>query len=700
MKKLITFLIGTLLINSFANAQAINEGFANVAGLTAAGWNQQNLSTPIGTNPNWVQGSSTVFPEYSAPVDSYVASNYNAVAGAATISNWLITPTLNLSNGDVISFYTRSTGSIYPDNLQIRMSTNGSSTNVGATNTSVGDFSNLLLEINPALTAAGYPSTWTQYTITISGLAAPTQGRFAFRYYVPNGGPSGLNSDYIGIDDFVYTPAPTCNLLATATAYNAYGGGANGTISASATNGTSPYTYTWSNGQTTPTVNNLTPGQYTVTITDAAGCTASASATVINLAGPTVLSNSNVVSSYQTVNGGFTPQWVCPNDTLHSDGGIMRIYLESGATMITGGGIDSIFAKTGSTIIMTGGIHKIFHEPGVNLILNGGIPTVHLCPSLVFNYSQAPANGCVTPPTCNLSANAVSSSVSCYGESSGSVDLTIAGAALPVSYAWSNGAVTEDLNGLPAGNYSVTVTDANGCTANQQVLITEPSPLLASITILDSILCAGESALVEVSASGGTPGYFGTGTFIAGPGSQSYSITDANGCLATSIITITQPLPITLTGSSTDEMMGMDGTASVVAAGGTAPYTYSWSPSGGNGATATGLSAGTYTVTVTDANGCSANQQVTVNSQVGVDPLADEMGLTLYPNPVSTELTITNFTTLSGVVQITTIEGKLMCNLVISSGAAQTLDVSGWANGTYVLISQGAVCQQKTFIKQ
>lgn len=633
-------------------------------------------------------------------MDSYIASNYNAVAGAATISNWLITPTLNLSNGDVISFYTRSAGSVYPDNLQIRMSTNGSSTNAGATNTSVGDFSNLLLEINPALTPAGYPTTWTQYTITISGLAAPTQGRIAFRYYVPNGGPSGLNSDYIGIDDFVYTPAPTCNLLATATAYNAYGGGANGTISASATNGTSPYSYTWSSGQTTPSINNLTPGQYTVTITDAAGCTASASATVINLAGPTVLSNSNVVSSYQTVNGGFTPQWVCPNDTLHSDGGIMRIYLESGATMITGGGIDSIFAKSGSTIIMTGGIHKIFHEPGVNLVLNGGIPTLFPCASLVFNYSQAPANGCVTPPTCNLSANAVSLPVSCYGESSGSIDLTIAGAALPVSYAWSNGAFTEDLNGLPAGNYSVTVTDVNGCTATQVVTVSEPSALNAFISVVTPILCAGESATIDVSATGGTPPYAGTGNFMASPGTQNYTITDANGCMATSIITITQPLPITLTGSSTDEMMGMDGTASVVAAGGTAPYTYSWLPSGGNGATATGLSAGTYTVTVTDANGCSANQQVTVNSQVGVDPLADEMGLTLYPNPVSTELTITNFTMLSGVVQITTIEGKLMCNLVISSGAAQTLDVSGWANGTYVLISQGAVCQQKTFIKQ
>ena len=132
--------------------------------------------------------------------------------------------------------------------------------------------------------------------------------------------------------------AQPCNLTLSAIGYNAFGGGANGAVTTSVSNGTSPYSYSWSTGQTTTSITNLLPGQYSVTVVDANGCAASSSATIINLAGPTVLNNSNVVSSYQTVNGGFTPQWVCPNDTLHSDGGIMRIYLESGATMITGGG--------------------------------------------------------------------------------------------------------------------------------------------------------------------------------------------------------------------------------------------------------------------------------------------------------------------------------------------------------------------------
>jgi hypothetical protein len=370
--------VACLCLLSFGStfSQAINEGFSNVAGLTAAGWNQQNLSTPIGSNPNWVQGDPVNMPfsANSLPANSFISVNYNSVVGAATISNWLITPMLNLNNGDVITFYTRGTGSIYADNLQVRLSTNGSSTNVGASNISVGDFSNLLLEINPTLNAALYPAIWTQYTITISGLASPTTGRIAFRYFVPNGGPIGANSDLIGMDDFVYTPVPSCNLTATASANNAMGGAPNGTVTLNVTNGTAPYTYLWASGQVTQNLSGLAPGTYSVTVTDAAGCTASASSNVSNLTGPTVLSNSNVVNSYQVVNGGFTPQWVCQNDTLYSDGGIMNVYLEAGATMITGGGIDSIFAKSGSTIIMTGGIHRIYHEPGVNLVMNGGIP--------------------------------------------------------------------------------------------------------------------------------------------------------------------------------------------------------------------------------------------------------------------------------------------------------------------------------------
>jgi hypothetical protein len=196
------------------SAQAINETFApNPQSIFSNGWAQQNLSTPIGTNPNWFNGNATVFAANSAPDSSYIAANYNAVAGANTISMWLFAPNRTFNNGDIISFYTRTVDTpTYPDRLELRLSTNGASVNAGATNTSVGDFTTLLLTVNSGLTTAGYPNVWTQYTATISGLAGPTSGRVAFRYFVTNGGPSGANSDFIGIDNFVYTPAGTPNV--------------------------------------------------------------------------------------------------------------------------------------------------------------------------------------------------------------------------------------------------------------------------------------------------------------------------------------------------------------------------------------------------------------------------------------------------------------------------------------------------------
>ena len=93
------------------------------------------------------------------------------------------------------------------------MSTNGASSNVGTTATDVGDFTALLLDINPTYTLSDYPNVWTQFTVTVSGVASPTTGRLALRYFVENGGPTGANSDYIGIDTFQFNgicgPTPT-----------------------------------------------------------------------------------------------------------------------------------------------------------------------------------------------------------------------------------------------------------------------------------------------------------------------------------------------------------------------------------------------------------------------------------------------------------------------------------------------------------
>src|SRR5262249_829709 len=156
--------------------------FNDVSTLSGSGWTIQNNSQPLGTN-SWFQGNPNFFsPQAGA---GYIAANINSTASTGTISNWLISPARTLTNGDAFQFWPRTvTSPVFADRLQVRLSTNGASGNVGSTATSVGDFTTLLLDINPAYSVAGYPQTWQQYTLTVSGLPGPTLGRFAFRYFV------------------------------------------------------------------------------------------------------------------------------------------------------------------------------------------------------------------------------------------------------------------------------------------------------------------------------------------------------------------------------------------------------------------------------------------------------------------------------------------------------------------------------------
>ena len=186
------------------NAQAIAEGFDNITTLPAAGWSIQNRSAPLGTT-TWFQGNPVVLPAQTGATDAFIAANFDSTGNVGTISNWLIAPNRTLSNGDVFTFYSRipTAPPEFPDRVQVRLSTNGASTNVGTTATDVGDFTTVLLEINPTLVTGVYPQVWTQFTVTISGLAAPISGRIAFRYFVTNGGFSGTNSNFIGITGII-----------------------------------------------------------------------------------------------------------------------------------------------------------------------------------------------------------------------------------------------------------------------------------------------------------------------------------------------------------------------------------------------------------------------------------------------------------------------------------------------------------------
>lgn len=191
-----------------AQVNTLTEGFEVVP---PPGWVLDNNSTPNGTT-GWFQGNPAVFPAQAGPTNSYIGANFNNTTGTNTISNFLITPVLNIRNGAQFTFFTRTTpASPFPDRLIVRLSTAGASVNTGTTNTSVGDFTTVLQDINPTLTPGGYPEDWTAFTITLSGIAAPTTGRIAFHYFVEMGGPTGDNSNFVGIDSFTYNAAATAS---------------------------------------------------------------------------------------------------------------------------------------------------------------------------------------------------------------------------------------------------------------------------------------------------------------------------------------------------------------------------------------------------------------------------------------------------------------------------------------------------------
>jgi hypothetical protein len=208
MRSQVASVAGLLACAGAAQAQ-LTENFENVAALPGAGWTIQNASTPPLNEPAWFQADTSlgVFPAFSGTPNSYAGSNFNRTGGTTgteTLSTWLVTPVLSVNNGTTITFYTRTTEDrMWADRLQVRLSTAGAGSVVPTTPTDVGTFTTLLLDINPNYVITEYPDVWTQYTITLSGLAGPTSARIAFRYFVENGGPFGLNSDYIGVDELV-----------------------------------------------------------------------------------------------------------------------------------------------------------------------------------------------------------------------------------------------------------------------------------------------------------------------------------------------------------------------------------------------------------------------------------------------------------------------------------------------------------------
>ncbi|MGZ3866180.1 MAG: PKD domain-containing protein, partial [Bacteroidia bacterium] len=212
------------------------------------------------------------------------------------------------------------------------------------------------------------------------------------------------------------------------------------------------------------------------------------------------------------------------------------------------------------------------------------------------------------------------------GGSDGTATASVSGGTGAITYTWSPvGGNNQVGTGMPQGNYTVTVKDANGCQSAATTTLTQPPPINVNV-VTDDVTCfGGSNGTATVTAGGGTPGFTfvwypsnATGSTISGLSAGNvYTVeaTDANGCIQTQIFSLNQPTPLVPSITSKGNVScfgGNNGTATANISGGTPFYNFSWLPSGGNGATGTGMIAGTYTVNIADANGCTTFTTVTI----------------------------------------------------------------------------------------
>lgn len=430
--------------------------------------------------------------------------------------------------------------------------------------------------------------------------------------------------------------------------------GNNGTATANASGGTGLLTYLWSTGATTSNVINLTAGNYSVTVTDANGCTAVDNVTITEPATP--------ISTFSLITN-----VLCFGQATGT------------ASVITSGGTGahSYLWNTGATtntiVNLTAGPYSVTVTDG-----NGCI---------------AIATVVITQPASPLTVTTSTVDVNCFGGNNGSATATGSGGTLPLTYAWSNGANTTTITNLTAGPYSVTVTDGNGCTAVANITINQPLvPLTVSITSTN-VNCFGSSdGTATATAAGGTPPYtylWSNGAITSniinlGVGTYTVTVTDFNGCTITDAVTITQPpTPIQISTAFTNVTCngGNDAMAIVFAVGGTSPLSYLWS-NGETQAIITDLSAGIYTVTVTDANGCTD-----ISSLIVTQPAPIAITPTITPsscdghNDGAISIAVTG-----GVVPYT-----FLWHEVNTDSTYVTQNIVGVRGGTYALLITDSV---------
>jgi gliding motility-associated-like protein len=431
-----------------------------------------------------------------------------------------------------------------------------------------------------------YSITWSTGQTGISGLANLGAGV----YWVTVTDALGcLRRDTIAVGQ----PIAPLSVNVAVNNVSCYGG-ATGSLISVVSGGTAPYTYSWNTvpAQTSPTASNLPAGSYTLFITDANGCNLTVTGVITQPAAPlsAAVSGTNVLCF-----GGTTG---------------------SASVVASGGTAPYTYSWNTSPAQTT--------SAATNLA--SGTYTVTIIDSKNCQTTQSVT---ITQPSAPLSGTISTTTVNCYGGSNGSATVTPSGGTGPYNFIWTTvpAQTSATASNLPAGAYSVLITDANNCSVTRTATVTQPASALAVTSTFTPVLCFGDATgSATVLATGGTAPYNYLWTSIPGLTSNSTTnltagtyvvvVTDAKGCTQQASIAVTQPsAPLSGTLSVTNVVCYGNATGSITAniSGGTAPYSYSWSSIPGlTSNSASGLTAGTYAVNATDANGCTFSLSGTV----------------------------------------------------------------------------------------
>jgi Secretion system C-terminal sorting domain/SprB repeat len=494
-----------------------------------------------------------------------------------------------------------------------------------------------------------------------------------------------------------------------------------GMISLIATGGSGNYNYQWSNGSSQNTINALPAGNYSVTITDANNCTFSESYVISQADALEVLATITPMSCFGSTDGiieigiqGGTGAYQINWSTGATSNSIANLADGSYMVSVT----DELACVTVSTFVINepAPISSSYTLNPISCsgMLDGSILVIPNGGTAPYQYNWS--NGFDGPNPTNLSAGDFSVTITdanncfysetitltepsvleasfdvfhnnCFGDESGSINAFVTGGVMPYSFNWSNGADTSLIDHLPAGNYSVLISDANNCAFEQIFTITENS-LLESNSIIENISCfGGADGQVVLEVTGGTPTYEfnwsngATNDTIGGLSLGTYwvTVTDMAGCTMMLSFQINEVTELTSTTQITDPNSINGGSIQVIPLGGTAPYNISWD-NGANSFIINNLPSGEYNYIVTDANGCTTEGSVLLMSS-SIEGIADQ-ALQVYPNPTNG---LVNITTELVDMEISVVDvlGRV---LMLKQGSMNTsIDLSSFANGVYFI---------------